>query len=443
MPTVVPNTVGVGKTYSTWQLWYDAASNLVSNDQIWQGLGTGEFLVTGTSTIVASGKTTSATQYFHMVPDTNQAFSDPPNNANNPGKYDASKGTGIRWTAGYNHLFNFGSEDFVIERLQLQHLGGNGIYGISTQSAAKQKFLNCIIEFDSFIYNVNNPPKFHQCIIWGRGTRASITAIAAQAEVRNCTILRPTDLTTILSGVKNYYANYPSVKNTAVMGAFTAPMFQGTLGSYAACNNNASSDATGSMPGTANVGSLTPSGQFQNVLDGTRDARPKAGSGLINAGVRDAAGTNDQDILGKPRSLTTPTIGAMEYVAPASILSGGFTLDDIVASGTLASIASSLSGGIALDDIVASGTLGAAPGVLTVPALKNWTGLLLAAQLVEKIVVIRIADLATLATFTDRTSDGSGDLALTSAAFVPGTACMVVGFNVDGSARFARAVTVV
>jgi hypothetical protein len=137
-------------------------------------------------------------------------------------------------------------------------------------------------------------------------------------------------------------------------------------------------------------------------------------------------------------------VASGSMASTASEVSGGVTLDDAVAGGDILSSASALSGGPALDPLVASGSLGQAPGVLTVPQLKNWSGQLLISQLVENVVVIRMSDRAVVAAFTNQTTHAStGDLALSSVALVPGTLCMVVGFNADGSARFARPITVV
>lgn len=66
-----------------------------------------------------------------------------------------------------------------------------------------------------------------------------------------------------------------------------------------------------SLSGTGNLVGKVATNQFVNA---TSDFRVKAGADLINAGTRDAANTSDLDILGQPRSTSTPTIGAHEYV---------------------------------------------------------------------------------------------------------------------------------
>jgi hypothetical protein len=130
------------------------------------------------------------------------------------------------------------------------------------------------------------------------------------------------------------------------------------------------------------------------------------------------------------------------YNSLTSALTGSYTLADIIASGALSSGGAVVSGAYTFDDLVASGTLGATLGTLTVPQLKNWTGQLLTAQLVEKIAVLRISDMVLLATFTNQTTDGTTANLVLTGALPSGTPCMVVGFNNDGSARFARPVTV-
>ncbi len=121
----------------------------------------------------------------------------------------------------------------------------------------------------------------------------------------------------------------------------------------------------------------------------------------------------------------------------------GATLGALVAGGSMFSVASAFTGGATLGSLVGGGALSLVPGVVTVPELRNWSGALLTSQLVENIVVLRISDRAVLASFTNQTSNGvTGNLSMSQVGLVPGTACLVVGFNADGSAAFTRAVTI-
>lgn len=133
-----------------------------------------------------------------------------------------------------------------------------------------------------------------------------------------------------------------------------------------------------------------------------------------------------------------------EAATPAD-LTGTAALDGLAASGSMAPQPdSSLTGSATLDGLSAAGSMAMAPGTLTVPELRSWAGMLLTSQLVENIVVIRMSDRTLLCAFTNQTTNGTtGNLALSHAALAAGTLCMVVGYNPDGSARFARPVTVV
>jgi hypothetical protein len=104
--------------------------------------------------------------------------------------------------------------------------------------------------------------------------------------------------------LRGNYTN-PTAVNCAGFGANQG--FATSVG-----NNNASDGVT---PTSASLPYKTYSAQFVST---TGDFKVKAGADLINAGVRDQANTNDLDIKGRARSITTPTIGCYEYAAAAS-----------------------------------------------------------------------------------------------------------------------------
>lgn len=119
-------------------------------------------------------------------------------------------------------------------------------------------------------------------------------------------------------------------------------------------------------------------------------------------------------------------------VAPVSDLSGSAALGDITASGTLAPQPdSSLSGSATLGDITASGTLGVAPGVITTPVLKNNTGTILASVSGVVANVYNPTTGALVVRKTGLSSNGSGIVAITDAALVPGTSYV---YEIDLSA---------
>jgi hypothetical protein len=155
------------------------------------------------------------------------------------------------------------------------------------------------------------------------------------------------------------------------------------------------------------------------------------------------AASEDPPNFGSGADLVTGFFVGVRPEQPAGAFGTGAALGALVAGGTLASVASAFAAGAILGPVSAGGALSIAPGVVTVPELRNWSGALLTSQLVENVVVIRISDRAVLASFTNQTTNGTtGNLSVSQVGLVPGTACLVVGFSADGSAAFTRAVTI-
>lgn len=148
-------------------------------------------------------------------------------------------------------------------------------------------------------------------------------------------------------------------------------------------------------------------------------------------------------IIRVPDDFTLDDVEMGNAAFAASAFAAGATLGALVAGGSLSAPLSAFVAGATLGSLVGGGALSLVPGVLTVPELRNWSGTLLTSQLVENIVALRISDRALLAAFTNQTSHAStANLVVSQVGLVPGTACLVVGFNADGSAAFTRAVTI-
>lgn len=129
--------------------------------------------------------------------------------------------------------------------------------------------------------------------------------------------------------------------------------------------------------------------------------------------------------------------------AASSDLSGNVTLDAVAPAGTLADGgASGISGNVTLDVVAPAGTLGVAPGVVTVPALKNWSGSLQTSVTIPVVTVLSMTTGAQVLALTDQVTDATtADLEITSTSLVAGTTYMVAGWNADGSQRFAVPLT--
>lgn len=323
MPTTVTHSIGTSsRDYSTIQAWHDAAPDLVANDQIWKGECYNDSEFTSSGTILSVTVNVDSTRFCLLTVGSGQGFKSNGGAASLPLRYDQSKGVGLRFTGGYNTFIDGGGVNagLKIDGLQVYYDSGSSspyfpvMYRISSVK-------NC-----HFSSRQTTGSLMHYCgelvnsIVALRGTSFSGNAVRPSVgtdRIINTTIVRPSDLTAGGTGISGGSDGYPQVTNCAVFGFST--QFGGTIGSYAAgSGNNASSVASGSIPGSSNQASLTYSSQFENVNDTTRDWRPKSGGALTNTGSRQQTYTADVDIIGAARSTSTPSIGAREFSAGGS-----------------------------------------------------------------------------------------------------------------------------
>lgn len=167
---------------------------------------------------------------------------------------------------------------------------------------------------------------------------------------------------------------------------------------------------------------------------------------------------NNQDHAGNPASafgnVSVSSTGAKVFnasgLAPATAYYGYLVHQDaagnqsnIVATGafTTDAAASELAGNVTLDAVVAAGALGQAQGTCMVSELRNWAGALQAGVTIPVVTFCRLSDGVQVLTLTSQITDGSGHLSVSSTSLLAGTAYMVIGWNGDGSARFAAPVT--
>lgn len=122
---------------------------------------------------------------------------------------------------------------------------------------------------------------------------------------------------------------------------------------------------------------------------------------------------------------STNSCGTVAVFAPPAVpgvISGGATLGDITASGTLATAGLSvLSGAATLGDITATGSIAPQPGVITTPVLKNNTGSILASVTGVVANVYNLSTGALVVRKTGLSSNGSGIVTISDAALIPGT----------------------
>lgn len=320
MPTTTVKTIGTGRDYSTIQAWEDACpANLVSSDEIWKGLlydeggGTnGEWTVS--SSVTFSGVTTDATRYVWLDAEAGKSFADNANKLTNALRYNTANGVAIRGNGSYAGPMFVTNYGVKFSRLQIKRLVGAGnaadeVFGVGgaftvdqsivvnegndysiAVNAGSINFINSVFycasvskEFIRSVVNTTTGNLINSTIYGNGSTQAfSILYTGGLYVSKNCGLF-----------------NWTSIGSTARFDS-------------ANCSNNATNLA--SFPfGSSNQVSLTTANQFENVTAGSEDFRVKTGAALISNGIRQQTYTNDVDIVGSARSLTTPTIGAWEY----------------------------------------------------------------------------------------------------------------------------------
>lgn len=324
MPTINgPWSIGSagGRDYPTLQDWEDdCPANLVTSDEIWKGecYADSEFLATSGTLLAVGGITTDNTRYLWLTAAAGESFADLADPDTDTLRYDSSRGVAMRITGAYTYGFDI-TQKMLIERIQFfaNRTDSNSFFCLKGGT-----WRGCIFEVTKVggTWDPISAPTYINCLWVARGSSSTPTFASVTAKIYNCTIVRPSDLTTGGTAISNDFGYYPTVKNTAVFGAFTT-QFAATISSYPAGGYNASSASD--CPGSNDQASKTFSDQFENVNDSTRDWRVKSTADLVNNGTPDAGTegnvttvrTNGLDILGRTRSATTPTIGCWEYIA--------------------------------------------------------------------------------------------------------------------------------
>lgn len=83
-----------------------------------------------------------------------------------------------------------------------------------------------------------------------------------------------------------------------------------------------------------------------------------------------------------------------------------------------------------------------ATGVLTTSPVVNASNVVQADVTIPKVSILRVSDMSLLVNFTNQTTNGAGVLSVTHASLLPGTLCLVVTCNSDGTAFGCQPYTV-
>ena len=318
MTTTITKTVGsaVGRDYANLNTALASVpSNLVTADTayVFNLYNDSQFSIT--TPIDQTTITTDATRFITIQAAAGQGFKD--SYSTGTPSLDLSQARGVLIDCNTSTTTSLSTaNNTIVVGLQMQNLHGGTPLRLNGNSVGKNLLCEAtdagtttvtpaiIYAYGSKIYN-------SIAITYGAYGRgfSETSSGTAGAECHYCTAVSKTNSAAGITGFQGggpggTYITDPLYIGCASFGYATAF----SLGAYPQTSSdyNASDDA--SAPGTHAVHGLTFSNQVVSTIN---DFRPKAGSGLINAGTPDTNAT--QDIVAQTRSLTTPTIGAFEY----------------------------------------------------------------------------------------------------------------------------------
>jgi hypothetical protein len=326
MPTTITKTIGVGKDYASIAAWLAGAntvypSGLVVADVIWKGVlykeggGTnGEWSITSETAITTI---CDSTRYLWLTAAPGASFTDNANKLTNALRYNNANGVAVLSAVSGLGVFK---TDSVANN---QKLVVTGIQFSGTGTAYFGYFNNGSITLDSCIIEYGNYLSYGAFSAVNSLLKITDAAVgccnqwsSAVNSIRNCVVIgNSSSASAFLIG--NYAPTGQILKNNAIFGFSTIRTDANSKLDTTNSTYNATDLAAFGWSATGNLVSKTFANQFENIGSGTEDFRVKTGADLINAGTRDQTYTNDLDIVGSARSLTTPTIGAWEYASVA------------------------------------------------------------------------------------------------------------------------------
>jgi hypothetical protein len=326
MPTTITRTIGVGKDYASISAWLAGAnstypSGLVAADVIWKGVLYKEGPGTNNEWSITSGNSITticdATRYLWLTAAPGASFTDNANKLTNSLRYNNANGVSV--LSAVSGSIGVFATDTVSNN---QKLVITGIQFKGSGTAYFSYFPNGSITLDSCIIEYSNVCTYGgfsavDSLIFS--TSANIVCnqwSSALSSIRNCTIIG-TGSSAVAILINNYAPVGLILKNNAIFGFSAIRTDANNKLDTTNSTNNVTDLASFGWTATGNLVSKVYANQFQSITGGSEDFRVKTGADLINAGVRDQTYTNDLDIVGSARSLTTPTVGAWEFASPA------------------------------------------------------------------------------------------------------------------------------
>jgi hypothetical protein len=341
MPTVINKVVKYsGGDYTDIQTAINATpSNLVTADEQWNILidesASGNFEWVLAAALTMPARTTDATRFICIKPNANTGFGSNANKLTNALRYNASNGVALKCASGNVIAVSVNYTEII--GLQLWSTNSETVTCTGGNVAIK----NCIIRnsvstglgYYSMAYIQGGNSNLINTLFYSDGDILNGVSIEASGcSIVNCNIYSGAATS---NGIRLPSNVAVVVKNTGVFNY--ANVFDVTS-SASSSSSNIGTSATSVGVGTSHQTSLTTANQFTLLTAGSEDFRTKAGAALINNGIRQQTYTNDLDIVGSARSITTPTIGAWEFAgaptAPSGVTAGSVTAFAVTANWT-------------------------------------------------------------------------------------------------------------
>lgn len=427
MATLVSRTIGSGGDYATIDLWIAAIpANLVTADEVWQGVMLDGTALSKSATTALASKTTDATRYIELTGQTPGAAS----------------------------LTNTGSAPVLDINVSFTRVSKIKLISTNNTTSAQP----CL-----YVRSTCTNFDGHQLVCDGYGQNAALRGVAVvngtTHYLRNSLLIqRSTDTAATIAqqgaGAKFINVTALALNATMAVGIQNATS-AGTLKSVyvggATAPEGASFPATKTTCATSATaaGWTTVAFSTANFVNLTTDFRPASGSALIDTGTNDATYA-PTDVSGNARPAGSGTdIGAYEFqpaspnaTAPGATLTGTASIVAGAASGGTAGTApgASLTG---TATIVAGAAIGGtASGVLTTRIQVYNTGTVRANETSVTVYIWNPTTGALVLKATGQTTTASGQVVVTNAALTPGTSYSYdVEFSDGGRKNIAKAAT--
>lgn len=308
--------VGSGQTYSTPEAALAAIPTTRTEDHAIRLHDVTEYLYTadGVNHLDFTGFTGSF--YIRMYPMTGISLRENLGR-DNPLRYNAGVGVGLRTTGTYGRLININCSYVEIIDVQLK-VDATTTIPLDAENAGNSTPLlldRLLVDSNQTATNIRlvqiyGPNAIMQrCLIYARNTGGNGLRVGNGALARFCAVVRNSEHSAALTAFSSFYGG--RLQNCVEAGFATAAAASGG-GWNASCWNNASMLSSG-LPGSNNEHSI--SDPFTDRDKDSLDLRTLFTASIVGEGLTDAGIAEDFSGFTLPNP---PTIGAWEPSAPTS-----------------------------------------------------------------------------------------------------------------------------